>query len=199
MSTPTSDTRTDDIIRNLFRETGPLRRRWLRLAGRWLARASADAGQLLVRNGGVRIHARLAHAIGRATIAIGDEPTDFRGLRAKTVAPPGLCIVVSNRGKRPVTITEVGLTRGGDGPQIAMVLPHLHDRGAWPRTLNPGQEVVAHFGSDLESKPLLAMMRRTYAATLDGRVLLGDATALHHYLARRRAAPRLTRPVPAGR
>jgi hypothetical protein len=65
-------------------------------------------------NDGVRIHARLAHAIGRATIAIGDAPTDFRGLRAKTVAPPGLCIVVSNQGKGPVTIYRSGAdTRRG--------------------------------------------------------------------------------------
>ncbi|MDA0654628.1 MAG: hypothetical protein O2905_07090 [Proteobacteria bacterium] len=98
-----------------------------------------------------------------------------------------------------MTITEVGLTRGEDGPQIAMVLPHLHDRGGWPRTLNPGQQVVAHFGSDLDSNPSLAIVRRTYAATLDGRVLLGDATALNHYLARRRAAPRVSQVAPAGR
>ena len=81
----------------------------------------------------------------------------------------------------------MGLTRGEDGPQIAMLAPLLHDRGMWPRTLGPGQEVVAHFGSDLDSNPVLPKVRRSYAATIDGRYLLGDASALQHYMARRKS------------
>lgn len=134
------------------------------------------------------MYARLAHAIGRATIAIGDSPTDFRGLGANRLAPLGLCVVVSNTDRFPVTITEVGLTRGEEGPQISLREPLLHDRGPWPRTLAPGEEVVAHFGSGLETYPLLAEVRRSYAATLDGRYILGDATALQHFLALQQTA-----------
>lgn len=139
---------------------------------------------LLDPNAGLRLRAKLAYAIGRATIAIAESPDDFRGLRAKRMTQPGLCIEAVNRGRAAVTLMEVGLTRGEDGPQIALREPFLHDDGPWPRTLEPGEAVVCHFGSGLAGHPVLREVRRAYAVTADGRVLYGNADALEYYLAR---------------
>ena len=103
--------------------------------------------RLLDPNSGLRLRAKRAYAIGRATIAIGESPGDFRGLRAKRLIQPGLCIEAVNNGRAPVTLLEVGLMRGEEGPQIALREPFLHDDGAWPRTLAPGgarAEVTNH-------------------------------------------------------
>ena len=70
---------------------------------------------LLDPNAGLRLRAKLAYAIGRATIAIAESPDDFRGLRAKRMTQPGLCIEAVNRGRAAVTLMEVGLTRGETG------------------------------------------------------------------------------------
>lgn len=78
-------------------------------------------------NAGVRVRARLTYAIGRATIAMGDDLSAFRGLGARPLTPPGLCVEVANHGRVPVVVTEVGLTRGQEGPQIALREPLLHD------------------------------------------------------------------------
>ena len=63
-------------------------------------------------NRGVQVRARLTYAIGKATIAMGDDLSAFKGLRAKTLTPPGLCIEVQNNGKEAVVIAEVGLKIG---------------------------------------------------------------------------------------
>jgi len=128
-------------------------------------------------NGGVQVRARLTYAIGKATIAMGDDATAFRGLRARPLTPPGLCIEVQNHGKDTIIVTEVGLTRGEDGPQIALRDPHLHDSGPWPRHLAPGESVVAHFGSGLAGHKVLPDVRRSYALSIDGRHYFGPARA----------------------
>ncbi len=124
-------------------------------------------------NRGVQVRARLTYAIGKATIAMGDDLSAFKGLRAKTLTPPGLCIEVQNNGKEAVVIAEVGLTRGSEGPQISLREPHLHDSGAWPRRLEPGESVVAHFGSGLAGHRMLAEVRRSYAQSVEGQVYMG--------------------------
>lgn len=134
-------------------------------------------------NRGVQVRARLTYAIGKATIAMGDDLSAFKGLRAKTLTPPGLCIEVQNHGKEPVVIAEVGLTRGEDGPQISLREPHLHDAGPWPRRLEPGESVVAHFGSGLAGHRVLPEVRRSYAQSVEGHTYMGPdaARALRQY------------------
>ena len=162
---------------------------WLRTpAGRrplrvLLAALLARLRKRLDPNTGVIVRARLTYAIGPATIAMGDDIAAFRGLRAKRLTPPGLCIEVSNFGEEAVVIVEVGLTRGADGPQIAQREPNLHDNGPWPRRLEPGEAVVAHFGSTLAGHPVLPLVRRAYALTPEGRMLFGPADALRHFMA----------------
>ena len=111
----------------------------------------------------------------------GISPEDFKGLRTRAIAEAGLCVVVQNWGDKPVTLTEVGLTRGGDGPQIALRELMLHDKGSWPRTLAPGEEVVCHFGSSLLGHPILPLVARSYAVSIDGGYFLGDAEVLQYY------------------
>ena len=137
--------------------------------------------QRVLPNHGVRVRARLAYPIGMATLAIGDGPNDFQGLHARKVAAPGLCIEVFNGSEDVITITEVGLTKGVEGAQIALREPLLHDNGPWPRRLAPGQAVIAHFGSMLAGHRILGEVRRSYAVTMDGRHYLGPAHALRHY------------------
>ena len=47
---------------------------------------------------------------------------------------------------------------------------------------------MPYFGSFLGGNSVLPEVRRSYAATIDGRYLLGDALALQHYLARQKAS-----------
>lgn len=82
-----------------------------------------------------------------------------------------------------MTVTEVGLTGGAEGPQIPMIDPLLHDNGPWPRRLAPGETVIAHFGSGLKGHPVLPKVRRAYALTDEGRVLTGPTPALRPYFA----------------
>ena len=149
-----------------------------------LAKVLGRVRKLLDPNRGVQVRARLTYAIGKATIAMGDDASAFRGLRARPLTAPGLCIEVTNHGKETSVVTEVGLTRGAEGPQIALRDPHLHDAGPWPRHLPPGASVVAHFGSGLAGHNVLPQVRRSYALSMDGKTYLGAALALRHYLKR---------------
>ena len=87
--------------------------------------------------GGLKVTARITYPIGRTTIAIGGEIGDIALMGAHPVAAPSLCIEVENIGLEEVTVTEVGLTGGEEGPQIPMIDPLLHDNGGWPRRLMP--------------------------------------------------------------
>ncbi len=166
--------------RNLWLRTPAGRRPWRTLVAVLIDRFR----KRLDPNAGVVVRARLTYAIGPATIAMGDDITAFRGLKARPLTPPGLCVEVSNFGEERVTIVEVGLTRGEDGPQIAQREPYLHDNGPWPRVLEPGEAVVAHFGSGLAGHPVLPQAKHAYALTPEGRMLLGPAGALADYLTR---------------
>ena len=149
-----------------------------------VAKVLGRVRKFLDPNRGVQVRARLTYAIGKATIAMGDDASAFRGLRARPLTTPGLCIEVTNHGKETIVVTEVGLTRGAEGPQIALRDPHLHDSGLWPRRLAPGESVVAHFGSGLAGHNVLPEVRRSYALSMDGKTYFGAARALRHYLKR---------------
>jgi hypothetical protein len=133
--------------------------------------------------GGLTVTAHMTVPIGKATIAIGAEVEDLALMGARPVAPPSLCIEVKNIGLEEVTVTEVGLMAGEYGPQIPMVDPLLHDNGPWPRRLNPGDTVIAHFGSGLGKHPVLHKVRRAYALTDEGQRLTGSAPALRPFQA----------------
>ncbi len=132
---------------------------------------------------GLQVTARITYPIGRATIAIGGHFQDIALMGAKPVGAPSLCIEVKNIGLKEVTVTEVGLTGGEEGPQIPMIDPLLHDNGDWPRRLMPGETVIAHFGSALGAHPVLSKVSRAYALTDEGDRRTGPAAALGLLLA----------------
>jgi hypothetical protein len=133
--------------------------------------------------GGLTVTARITVPIGKSTIAIGAGLEDLALMGARPAAPPSLCIEIKNIGLDEVTVTEVGLMSGDYGPQIPMVDPLLHDNGAWPRRLKPGDTVIAHFGSGLGKHPVLHKVRRAYALTDEGQRLTGSAPALRPFQA----------------
>lgn len=133
--------------------------------------------------GGLQVTAQITYPIGKATIAIGGQSHDIALMGARPVAAPSLCIQVKNIGLEEVTVTEVGLTGGEEGPQIPMINPLLHDNGDWPRRLMPGETVIAHFGSALGAHPVLSQVTRAYALTDEGDRRTGPAAALRPFIA----------------
>ena len=131
----------------------------------------------------LRLRAKVAYALSGQAIAITDRPGDIAHLGKETIANIGLCLDIFNDGDEAVTVTEVGLTGRFDSPRVAVHEPLLHDNKSWPRTLQPGEQVIAHMASDLATHPILKSLRRCYVYTdQDQLVFANGGTALRFYI-----------------
>jgi len=131
----------------------------------------------------LRLKAKLAYALSGQTIAITDRPGDIAHLGRDVIANVGLCLEIFNDGGDAVTITEVGLIGHFDSPRVAVHEPLLHDNKPWPRTLQPGEQVITHMASDLGKHPVLKSLRRCYLRTdKDALVHANGGTALRFYI-----------------
>ena len=129
------------------------------------------------------LRVKIAYAISGQAIAITDRPGDIAHLGKETISGVGLCLDIFNEGDDAVTITEVGLIGRFESPQLAVHEPLLHDNKPWPRTLQPGERVIAHMASDLGLHPVLASLRRCYVRTdNDALVHANGSTALRYYI-----------------
>jgi hypothetical protein len=131
----------------------------------------------------LRLKAKVAYAISGQAIAITDRPGDIAHLGKEVIASVGLCLDIFNDGDEEVTVTEVGFVGRFDKPQLAVHEPLLHDNGPWPRTLQPGEQVIAHMASDLGDHPVLGSLKRCYVRTnSDVLIHANGGTALRFYI-----------------
>lgn len=137
---------------------------------------------LIVRNKvRLKVRAKVAYAIDRQAIALGEKPKDFRNLKRQNITDLGFCISVVNSGTTRLTISEVGLMGWFDSPRISLFEPMLHDNKPWPRVLLPGEEVITHFGTRLKGHTVLPQMRRVYAKTAYEETFFGGGPAIRFY------------------
>lgn len=130
----------------------------------------------------LKVRAKIAYAIDRQAIALGEKPQDFRNLKQQNITDLGFCVSVVNSGSSRVTLSEVGLIGWFDAPRISLHEPMLHDNKPWPRVLMPGDEVVTHFGTRLKGHSVLPSMRRVYAKTAYEEEFYGGGPAIRFYV-----------------
>ncbi len=114
-------------------------------------RPSFSPIDLIVRNRmRLKVRAKVAYAIDRQAIALGEKPKDIRNLKRQNITDLGFCISVVNMGSTRLAVSEVGLIGWFDAPRISLFEPMLHDNKPWPRVLMPGEEVIAPFRHSAE-------------------------------------------------
>lgn len=133
---------------------------------------------------GARLHVvpKLATPVGREAIAIGDDPKEVRHIPGHSLDRAGLCLLIVNAGVEPIVAAEIGLLGRLGRPRVTMREPLLHDAGAWPRWLDPGESVVAYFASTIKRHHLLPQMRRAFVADDDGRMFTAASPALTYFV-----------------
>ena len=129
----------------------------------------------------LKVRAKIAYAIDRQAIALGEKLKDFRNLKRQNITDLGFCITVVNSGSSRVTVSEVGLIGWFDTPRISLHEPLLHDNKPWPRMLMPGEEVITHFGTSLKGHTVLHAVRRVYAKTAYEETFFGGGPAIRFY------------------
>ena len=145
-------------------------------------RPSFSPIDLIVRNRmRLKVRAKVAYAIDRQAIALGEKPKDIRNLKRQNITDLGFCISVVNMGSTRLAVSEVGLIGWFDAPRISLFEPMLHDNKPWPRVLMPGEEVIAHFGTRLKGHTVLPQMRRVYAKTAHEEMFFGGGPAIRFY------------------
>ena len=93
------------------------------------------------------MRAKVAYAIDRPAIALGEKPKDFRNLKRQNITDLGFCILVVNSGTTRLTVSDIGLMGWFDSSRISLFEPMLQDNKPWPRVVMPGEEVITHFGT----------------------------------------------------
>lgn len=96
--------------------------------------------------------------------------------RSLTEYPPGatFCIEVINLSAFPVSIDEVGFSRVRTRARAAVPQPILHDKGGWPRRLEPHESVSAYV--NIAELPL--DISKAYATSQSGATRRGNSGAL---------------------
>jgi hypothetical protein len=150
-------------------------------------RSNSDGDVIVEPRIRLRVRPKITYAFAGDGIAISDQPGDLAKLGKESIAEIGLCIDVLNDGDAPITIAEVGLAGWFESPQIAEHEPLLHDNKPWPRTLKPGENVIAHLASGLKHQSVLKSFRRGYVRTTDDLTYYGaGGPALKFYIKRMR-------------
>jgi len=150
-------------------------------------RSSSDGDALVEPKVRLRVRPKIIYAFAGDAIAISDQPGDLAKLGKESIAEIGLCIEVVNDGDANITVAEVGLAGWFESPQIAVHEPLLHDNKPWPRTLKPGENVVAHLATGLKNQSVLKSFKRAYVRTTDDVVCYGaGGPALKFYIKRMR-------------
>jgi len=150
-------------------------------------RSNSDGDVIVEPKVRLRVRPKITFAFAGDGIAISDQPGDLAKMGKESIAEIGLCIDVFNDGDASIAIAEVGLAGWFESPQIAVHEPLLHDNKAWPRTLQPGENVIAHLATGLKNQSVLKSFRRAYARTTDDVVCYGaGGPALKFYIKRMR-------------
>jgi len=133
---------------------------------------------------GARLHIvpKLATPVGSEAIALGDGPNEMRHIPGHALDRSGLCLLIVNAGVEPVVVSDIGLMGRLGRPRVTMREPLLHDAGAWPRELMPGDSVVAYFASSIKRHPVLAQVRRAFVTDDDGRMFTAASPALSYFV-----------------
>ncbi|MSO64946.1 MAG: hypothetical protein EXQ85_03955 [Alphaproteobacteria bacterium] len=135
----------------------------------------------------VQVVPKLAVPVGAEALALGDNPADVSRVPGQALERSGLCLMIVNAGIEPVVVVEIGLMGRFGCLRITMREPLLHDRGGWPRHLEPGESVIAYFASRVRHHEVLSQMRQAFATTEDGVNWIGASPALRYFV---RAFPR---------
>lgn len=125
---------------------------------------------------------KIAVPVGAEAIALGHDPRELAAVPGQAMDRSGLCVMVVNAGLVPATLVEIGLESRFGPPRILMRDPLFHDRTAWPRTLEPGESVVAYFASSLRRHASLGAMHRAYVTTRDNETFTGTSPALTYFV-----------------
>lgn len=125
---------------------------------------------------------KLATPVGSEAIALGDSPNEMRHIPGHALDRSGLCLLIVNAGVEPVVVSEIGLMGRLGRPRVTMREPLLHDAGAWPRELDPGDSVVAYFASSIKRHPVLAQVRRAVVTDESGRMFTSSSQALSYFV-----------------
>ncbi len=133
---------------------------------------------------GARLHIvpKLATPVGSEAIALGDGPNEMRHIPGHALDRSGLCLLIVNAGVETMVASEIGLMGRLGRPRVTMREPLLHDAGAWPRVLDPGDSVVAYFASTIKRHPVLAQVRRAFVVGDDGRMFSASSPALTYFV-----------------
>ena len=91
-------------------------------------------------------------------------------------APPnGLAIEVVNLSAFPVTISEIGLRRVGDGERVIFANPRISEGKKLPLRMEPRSAVTAYMELPQDSKVLTKDALKAFAATECGKVEYGTS------------------------
>ena len=130
----------------------------------------------------LEVQPMIAYAIAADTVVLSDSVDELKSLESRRLTRPSLCLKITNTGRAPTTVEEIGLTGRFEEPRLGMREPLLHDSARWPRELNPGESVVAYFSAALSQHPVLGAMRRAYVRTTDDHTWSGSNRALGYFI-----------------
>ena len=137
------------------------------------------------------VRPQVAYGISREALVLTDSPRELRALESQRVSSPTLCLQIGNTGREAVIVDEVGLVGWFGRPRIGMREPLLHDGKPWPRTLAPGETVIAYLTPDIQTHSVLPAIRFAYALSERGENWIGASAAIPYFVAR--TAPRSRR------
>ncbi len=149
----------------------------------WLASLFELAGRCSGESRRLRIRPKVAYAISREAVAMGDRPRELALIARSSLSTPTLCLVIDNVGREAVTIDEVGLAGWFDHPMLGMTEPLFHDALGWPRTLAPGDSVVAYLTPAIHKHPVLSETRFGFAQSTGGEIWTGTSAAIPFFVA----------------
>jgi hypothetical protein len=149
---------------------------WIAPFLEWEARSTRDTRRL-------RVRPKVAYAISREAVAMGDRPNELAAIAKSSLATPTLCLVIENVGREAVTVDEVGLSGWFDRPRLAMDEPLFHDAKGWPRRLAPGDSMVAYLTPAIQKHPVLSETRFGYAQSTAGEIWTGTSAAVPFFVA----------------